>query len=154
LPWPPRASDGTMVKPEFTIEVVRDPAGCNTSSMYGLNSPTPTISVYRRPRPAANLKYVIAEGFGVGRFIAKNGQPTERDPETGKLVPMNMMADARELSLKTQARSAAGGHLQVKGALRDAQLEQIIAFETQVYAAQSFSSVGGDLTEPNGPPAL
>src|SRR5262244_1593873 len=96
LPWPPKAADGTPIKPEFTIEVVRDPTGCNTSPVYGLNSPTPTISVYRRPRPAANLKYVIADGFGVGRFIAKNGQPTERDPETGKLVQMNMMADARE----------------------------------------------------------
>ena len=115
LPWPPKAADGSAVKPEFTIEVVRDPTGCNNSSVYGLNSPAPAISVYRRPRPAANLKYVTADGFGVSRFIAKNGQPTERDPETGKLVQMNMMADARELSLKTQARSAASGHLQVEG---------------------------------------
>ena len=109
LPWPPKAADGSAVKPEFTIEVVRDPTGCNTSPVYGLTSSTPAISVYRRPRPAANLKYVVADGFGVSRFIAKNAQPTERDPETGKLVQMNMMADARELSLKTQARSAASG---------------------------------------------
>src|SRR5262245_10390989 len=154
LPWPPKAADGTAVKPEFTIEVVRDPTGCNTGSVYGLNSPTPAISVYRRPRPAANLKYVIADGFGVGRFIGKNGQPTARGPETGRLVQMNMMADARELSLKTQARSAASGHLQTKGAMTDAQLEQIIAFETQVYAAQGFDFEAGDLTEPGGPPAL
>src|SRR5215510_8734181 len=77
LPWPPKAADGSVVKPEFTIEVVRDPTGCNNSSVYGLNSPSPAISVYRRPRPAANLKYVVADGFGVSRFIAKNGQPTE-----------------------------------------------------------------------------
>jgi hypothetical protein len=154
LPWPPKAADGTAITPEFTIEIVRDPTGCNSSPVYGLNSPTPTISVYRRPRPAANLKYVIADGFGVGRFIAKNGQPTERDPETGKLVQMNMMADAREPSLRSQARSAASGHLQAKGGLTDAQLDQIIAFETQVYAAQSYDSQGGDLTEPDGPPAL
>jgi len=152
LPWPPKAADGTAITPEFTIEIVRDPTGCNSSPVYGLNSPTPTISVYRRPRPAANLKYVIADGFGVGRFIAKNGQPTERDPETGKLVQMNMMADAREPSLRSQARSAASGHLQAKGGLTDAQLDQIIAFETQVYAAQSYDSQGGDLTEPDGPP--
>jgi hypothetical protein len=154
LPWPPKAADGTPIKPEFTIEVVRDPTGCNTSPVYGLNSPTPTISVYRRPRPAANLKYVIADGFGVGRFIAKNGQPTERDPETGKLVQMNMMADAREPSLKSQARSAARGHLQLKGELSDAQLAQIIGFETQIYAAQSFHSDAGELVENGGPPAL
>ena len=154
LPWPPKNIDGSAVKPEFSIEVVRDPTGCNTSAVYGLNSPSPTISVYRRPRPAANLKYVTADGFGVGRFIAKNGQPAARDPETGKLVQMNMMADAREVSLKTQARSAAEGHLQVKGALTAAQIEQILAFETQVYAAQSFHNSAGDLTEPGGPPAL
>jgi hypothetical protein len=154
LPWPPKAVDGSAVKPEFTVEVIRDPTGCNNSSVYGLNSPSPSISVYRRPRPAANLKYVTADGFGVGRFIAKNGQPTARDPETGKLVQMNMMADARELSLKTQARSAAGGHLQLQGALTDAQLEQIVTFESQIYAAQSFHSEAGDLTEPGGPPAL
>ena len=154
LPWPPKALDGSAVKPEFTIEVVRDPTGCNNSTTYGLNSPVPSVSVYRRPRPAANLKYVTADGFGVGRFIAKNGQPTERDPETGKLVQMNMMADAREVSLKSQARSAAGGHLQLKGALTEAQLAQIIAFESQVYAAQSFHDQAGDLTEPGGPPAF
>jgi hypothetical protein len=154
LPWPPKRSDGSAVKPEFTIEVVRDPSGCNNSPVYGLNSPAPAVSVYRRPRPAANLKYVVADGFGVSRFIAKNGQPTERDPETGRLMQMNMMADARELSLKSQARAAASGHLQVKGALSDAQLEQIVAFESQVYAAQSFHSEAGDLTEPGGPPAL
>src|SRR5262245_54539099 len=154
LPWPPKAADGSVVKPEFTIEVVRDPTGCNTSPVYGLNSPTPSISVYRRPRPAANLKYVVADGFGVSRFIAKNGQPTERDPETGKLAQMNMMADARELSLRSQARSAARGHLQLNGALTDVQLDQIIGFESQIYAAQSFHNEAGDLTERGGPPAL
>jgi hypothetical protein len=30
LPWPPRRPDGTTIEPEFTIEVVRDPSGCNT----------------------------------------------------------------------------------------------------------------------------
>src|SRR6185369_14889619 len=105
-----------------------------------------------RPRPAANLKYVVADGFGVGRFIGKNGQPTERDPETGKLVQMNMMSDAREPSLRSQARSAARGHLQLKGELTAAQLEQIVGFESQVYAAQTYHFDAGELTEPGGPP--
>jgi len=30
LPWPPKAADGSVVKPEFTMEVVRDPTGCNS----------------------------------------------------------------------------------------------------------------------------
>ena len=30
LPWPPKAADGTPIDPEFTLEVVRDPGGCNS----------------------------------------------------------------------------------------------------------------------------
>ena len=45
LPWPPRHPDGTRIDPEFTIEVVRDPTGCNTSAEYG-------IKVRRRGLPA------------------------------------------------------------------------------------------------------
>jgi hypothetical protein len=58
LPWPPTNADGTPITPEFQIEVVNDPTGCNTSSVYGLTSQQPTISVYRRPRVVANLQYV------------------------------------------------------------------------------------------------
>jgi hypothetical protein len=44
LPWPPAA------KPDFRIEVVRDPTGCNKTPA--------SISVYRRPRVTANLQYI------------------------------------------------------------------------------------------------
>ena len=87
LTWPPRRADGTPVEPEFTIEVVRDPTGCNTHPEYGLTSRSPTVSVYRRPRPVANLKYVVADDFGVGPFIAKNGQPAARDPAEREAAP-------------------------------------------------------------------
>ena len=50
LPWPPVTPSGQPVKPDFRIEVVRDPTGCN-------KNPT-SISVYRRPRVVANLQYV------------------------------------------------------------------------------------------------
>ena len=115
LPWPPKAVDGSAVKPEFTIEVVRDPTGCNTSSVYGLNSPSPTVSVYRRPRPVANLKYVTADGFGVSRFIAKNGQPTARDPGNRKACPDEH--DGRCARTEPQDAGPVGraGHLQVEG---------------------------------------
>src|SRR5690606_18776783 len=73
LPWPPKAADGSDIEPELTIEVVRDPTGCNTHPEYGLKSPNPMVSVYRRPRPAANLRYVTHQGFGVFSFIGKNG---------------------------------------------------------------------------------
>jgi hypothetical protein len=39
LPWPPRGEDGKPLDPEFTLEVVRDPTGCNTGAVHGLKSP-------------------------------------------------------------------------------------------------------------------
>ena len=41
LPWPPRDAAGQPIDPEFTLEVVRDPTGCNTHPAYGLASPAP-----------------------------------------------------------------------------------------------------------------
>ena len=93
---------------EFTIEVVSDPTGCNTSPVYGLKSSTPTVSVYRRPRMAANLKYVTNPA---PRIVLKLGALADTDPATGRPVGMNFMADAREATLTTQARSAALGHI-------------------------------------------
>lgn len=151
LPWPPRDRDNNVIEPEFSIEVVRDPTGCNTSKTYGLSSKEPMISVYRRPRPAANLPYVTKPG---PQLIIKTGRPADVDPDTGEWVSMNMMADAREPTLKTQAVSAALTHLQKPQSPSAEQLRQIIAFENQVYMAQSFDNVGGFLTETSGPPGL
>lgn len=151
-PWPPRDHDGRAIKPEFKIEVVRDPTGCNTSPVYGLNSPTPMVSVFRRPRVAGNLKYVTNAG---GVFNAKNLAMTmPLDPDTGKPVGLNFMADARELTLKTQAIDAVLGHEQGAAAPTPEQLRKIVAFESQVYVAQKSDAVGGLLQYKGGPPAL
>jgi hypothetical protein len=152
LPWPPKAADGSTVKPEFTIEVLRDPTGCNTDSKYGLNSPNPTISVYRRPRVAANLKFVIQGG---GLFSPKQlAMPMAVDPETGARVSMNMMSDARALTLKLQATDAALGHEEAMAPPTKTQLQQIEDFELQIFSAQSVHREAGPLTGPNGPTLL
>ncbi len=154
VPWPPVAADGSTIDPEFDLEVVRDPTGCNTSEEYGLNSAQPAVSVYRRPRVAANLRFVATANFGVSPFIGKNGMPAARDPETGKPVNMNLMADAREPTLRTQAQSAATGHLGLQGPLSKEQLDRIEEFELQLYAAQNFHAGAGNLGEENGPSGL
>ncbi|MBV8843394.1 MAG: hypothetical protein JO307_11340 [Bryobacterales bacterium] len=151
LPWPPKNSDGSPKPVEFKIEVVRDPTGCNTSAEYGLRSSEPTISVYRRPRPAANLKYVMS---GAQAIVLKTGMPADVDPETGKPVPMNLMSDAREPTLKTQAVSAIMGHEQAGGAPTQKQLDKIVEFESQVYAAQIAHIWAGPLELPGGPGTL
>jgi len=150
--WPPKPRNGVAITPEFKIEVVRDPTGCNTDPVYGLNSEKPTVSVYRRPRVAANLKYVA---YDVGAFNAKRlAMINDRDPFTGEYMSMNIMSDAREPSLKTQAISASRDHMQVKEPLSDAVLDKIVAFESQLYAAQVSNTFGGSLVEKGGPLAL
>jgi hypothetical protein len=154
LPWPPRGADGKPIDPEFTLEVVRDPTGCNTHAEYGVNSATPQVSVYRRPRPLANTKYTTHENFGVLPFIGKNGLPATRDPATGRPSVMNLMADARVPSLAVQALDAAAAHLQTKAPLSQPQLDAIVAFESSLYVAQAASSTAGELHEADGPTGL
>ncbi len=131
LPWPPKNADGTAIQPEFRIDVLRDPTGCNKSLLYGIEGKNRAISVYRRPRVAANLKHVIAGPSG-----------------------MSFMADSREPSLRLQAINAALIHEQAEAAPSPAQLRQIIDFETQVYVAQSSDLRGGLLDEKAGPGSL
>jgi hypothetical protein len=131
LPWPPKDSAGRRIQPEFRIEVVRDPTGCNTSPVYGLAGANPSISVYRRPRIAANLDSLVAGPEGV-----------------------NFMSDAREATLRGQAISAAMGHEQADSPPTAEQLRQIVEFESQVYAAQSSDIRGGLLNEKDGPAIL
>lgn len=152
LQWPPLRADGTPIEPEFEIEVVRDPTGCNLDEDWGLYSDNPTVSVYRRPRVAANLKYVDRPG---GAFNAKNlAMPNDVDPETGVASSMNMMSDARAVSLRAQARDAAKNHLQLGRPLTEAELSGIVGFESQVYIAQSHDTWGGELGGEGGAPAL
>jgi hypothetical protein len=154
LPWPPQRPDGTRIDPEFTLEVVRDPSGCNTHPVYGLNGASPSISVFRRPRMAANTKYTTHQNFGVGLFIGKNGMLAATDPLTGKPTSMNLMADARTPTLATQAVDAAQHHLEITAPLSAAQIARIAAFEGQVYVAQVTSTAAGSLNDPDGPPAF
>ena len=146
MPWPPRG-----ITPEFTIELVRDPTGVNRDPIYGLTSATPTVSVFRRPRVAANLKYVTSPD---GLFNVKLGVLMDKDPDTGLPSSMNIMADARAASLSVQAQSAYHDHQGGRGPLPRAQLERILAFENQVFVAQAWDARGGSLIEPNGPAAL
>ena len=154
LPWPPRSDDGSVIKPEFTIEVIKDAPGCNVDPVYGLKSAKPTISVYRRPRMTGNLTFIVGTRYTDKLFSAKNGIPMARDPDTGKPVTMNLMSDGRLLTLKSQAINAVMTHEQGQQAPSLAQLQQITAFEQQLYVAASSDQRAGDLLQPGGPEAL
>ncbi len=92
---------------------------------------------------------------GAGPFNAKRlGMVMDRDPDSGQFAAMNIMSDAREPSLTTQARAAARDHLQVREPLTEQQLRAIVKFESQVYAAQGTDLSGDDFNAAGAPPAL
>jgi hypothetical protein len=133
LPWPPRLANGKVIQPEFTIEVVRDPTGVNLDDTYGLIGVNPTLSVFRRPRPSANLKYA----------------------DTGKPVSLNLMADARHPNLERQAFGAYKDHQEGRqGQLSREEFDKIIGYETQVFVAQAIDKWGNALVESHGPDAI
>lgn len=145
LPWPPKGPSGQPIEPEFTLEVVSDPTGCNLDPDYGLSSANPMVSVFRRPRVVGNMKYVMAPYAQY--FNIKLGTPLEKDPETGKRVGMNLMADSRQPTLKGQAVEAGFTHLQLGRKLSPEELEAIQQYQEQVYVGQISSKLGGDLTD-------
>ncbi len=135
-PWPPKD-----IKPDFTIEVVRDPSTCNLDAKYGLKG-AGMVSVFRRPRPVANFKYIEAMGFA---YDPKAGMPLPVDPETGKPVSGNLMADGRVPTLEAQMRDAAGAHLGFLKNLDKGDIARILDFERRIYAAQQIDVAGGPL---------
>ena len=151
-PWPPRDAQGKPIEPEFALEVVRDPTGCNRDPRYGLASATPMVSVYRRPRPSTNLKFLTAVGFP---FEPKNGMPLPTDAQTGRLVSGNILADNRAATIPAQIRDALSGHLEVRQPVPRATVAVIEAFLAQIYSAQSADRVGGALDDgASGGPAF
>ncbi len=152
LPWPPKTADGSTMNPEFDLEVVSDPLGCNTDPTYGLkNASNPTVSVYRRPRVVANMRYYAGPG---GPLSIKDASVNARDPETGQFSGMNIMADAREPTQRSQAVNAHLTHLQGSARLSETQLKAITDFEDQIYVAQSFHTKVGALATAGAPEAL
>lgn len=143
-PWPPRNHSGSKVRPDFTLEVIRDPWGCNSGAEYGLKARQPSISVYRRPRPVANLKYLTAVGFA---YDPKQGLPLPRDPETGEAISGNLMADGRASTLHAQILDAAPTHLEFAKVLDRAERQKIIDFETRIFTAQFRHAKGGSLDD-------
>jgi hypothetical protein len=142
-PWPPRAADGRPITAQFSIEVLHDPTGCNLDPVYGLKSPQPMVSVFRRPRPAANLKYAITYGFV---FDPKTGLPLAIDPKTGLRYAGNLLADRRVETLQGQALDALRSHLERYAPVSARQMREIIDFETHLYVAQTYDVIGGSLT--------
>ncbi|MGA2408876.1 MAG: hypothetical protein ABSG46_00605 [Candidatus Binataceae bacterium] len=101
-PSPKTCTSGQPV--QFTVAVLHDPYGCENSEKYGLNAPTPMISVYRRPLPSTNLNFVTNAAD-------------------------NIMWDGREPSLESQASDATQVHGQAPNPPTTAEIDQMVEFE-------------------------
>jgi len=123
---------------EFTVERVKNRYGCDDTS---------TLSMYRRPLPATNLNFlstVMADG-------------RESSPLTGtQTITYPDPDDALRADLRHQAMDATTGHAQ--GAVpTDAQLDDIVDFETSLRTAQAIDYFAGELNDDGargGPEAL
>ena len=82
-PWPPRDLAGRLVTPDFDLEVVRDSTGCESGTYGPVKG---NVSVYRRPRPVANLKYLLAIGFA-GFLLSSFGPLENLVPFLDELAP-------------------------------------------------------------------
>ncbi|MBW8831124.1 MAG: hypothetical protein JF606_17205 [Burkholderiales bacterium] len=170
LPVPQHTPDLTAVggppshPVEFTISVVSDPYGCNTDPAYAQQVDPVTqekqqmISVYRRPRMSANLKFMTTPSLTLGSGRLPNVDIVTGvrvvDPSTGAAIGGNIMWDGREPTLESQARNATLGHAQALKPPTDAQIAQIVAFEKSVFAAQSYNVLAGNLTPSHGSTAF
>jgi cytochrome c peroxidase len=151
---------------DYTIKVLSDPYGCNTTAPYNTETDPKTgslvqlVSVYRRPLVSTNLIYVTKTRIdtlnpATGQPNSKpvdpvTGQPLPVDPATGNPVGGNIMWDGREPTLATQAVDATLGHAQASQPPTAAQVQQIVDFETGIYSAQVRTNSTHSLTAAGG----
>ena len=116
---------------QFTIAVVHDPYDCAIT--YDPNTGAPIYSVYRRPLPATNLRYLSAVMF--------DGRETLMPLNNANTMDANLAFD-----LTDQAKSAVMTHAQGAVVPSDKQLAEIVAFESGLTTAQIRDNVAGSLS--------
>ena len=117
-------------KPQFTISVVHDPYGC--AIIPDATGGPPTVSVYRRPLPSANLMFLSTVMF--------DGRETVAPLNNGQTYFPNLIAD-----LSHQAMDATTGHAQALQPPTDEQVQGIVEFEMGLITAQARDDRAGSL---------
>jgi hypothetical protein len=112
---------------EFNVVSVANPYGCNDSQ---------TLSMYRRPLPAANLRFLST--------LMWDGRESSTQTGTQKITyptnPGDLLSD-----LAHQAVSATNGHAQGSTPLSAANQQAIVNFEMNLITAQAFDYRAGIL---------
>lgn len=113
---------------EFTVVSVQNPYGCNN---------TANLSLYRRPLPAANLRFLST--------LMWDGRESSLQTGTQKITyptnPGDLLFD-----LAHQALDATNGHAQGATPLTAQQQQAIVNFEMGLSIAQAFDYVAGSLS--------
>ncbi len=113
---------------EFNVVSVQNPYGCGDPS---------TLSMYRRPLPATNLRFHSA--------IMWDGRESSTQTGTQKITfptnPGDLLSD-----LAQQAIDATSGHAQGTTPLTTQQIQGIVNFEMALSTAQAFDFQAGDLS--------
>lgn len=124
IPVPPTA--------DYQVVSVNNPYGCNESDV---------ISMYRRPLPATNLRFLSAVMF--------DGRESSVLTGTQKItyVPPPNNLDSLLADLTHQAMDATNGHAQASPplTLSDSRLPQIVGFEIALFTAQMIDNLAGRL---------
>lgn len=116
--------------PQFTITAVEDPYGC---AIAPKSSGQQEVSVYRRPLPSTNLKFLSA--------VMWDGRESVFPLNNEQSFSANLTAD-----LTQQAFDATMGHAQAAHAPSADQLKKIVAFEMSLNSAQLADFRAGDLS--------
>jgi cytochrome c peroxidase len=122
---------------QFTVVGVSNPYGCSNAS---------TLSMYRRPLPATNLRFLST--------VMWDGRESSTQTGTQKIAyatnPADLLAD-----LAHQAIDATTGHAQAAISPTVAQVQDIVNFETSLRTAQAIDFAAGalDVNGASGGPA-
>jgi len=126
---------------EFTVVSVNNPYGCNN---------TTTLSMYRRPLPATNLRFLST--------VMSDGRESSLQTGTKPIIFDQTNPQGNLLfDLRHQSVDATMGHAQ-GASPSPLQQQQIVDFEMALTTAQAVDSVAGSLSVPNpasgGPEAI
>ncbi|MGH9542576.1 MAG: hypothetical protein ACRD2H_11920 [Terriglobales bacterium] len=124
---------------DYRVTKVENPYGCDE---------TDTISMYRRPLPATNLRFLTA--------VMIDGRESTPATGTQKITYANY-PDSLVRDLKQQAFDAVMGHAQGATPPTDEELDQIVKFEMGLTTAQAIGQPAGLLSADGaqgGPAAL
>jgi hypothetical protein len=112
---------------EFNVLSVVNPYGCGNPA---------TLSVYRRPLPAANLRFLST--------VMWDGRESSTQTGTQKITYMTNPDDLKT-DLAHQAFDATNGHAQATTPLTAQQQNDIVDFEMNLIAAQAYDYKAGAL---------